>query len=260
MGTGITNRAFPGAVLLALHKDSTLYEKTYGFHTYDSVRAVKSTDIYDLASITKVTAATLALMGLYEDGLLDLDKQVVDYMPEIKGKRGKVTVREILAHQSGWRSWIAYHVEIRDKKGGLKKKYVATEPSEKYDWKLADNMYLRTDFYETIKQYIAKAEFNPEQGYVYSGMFFYLIPEIVKNQTGQDFDEYLRDRFYDPLGAATTVFNPLDTYGLDDIVPTEVDTFFRMKPLHGYVHDEGAIMMRGVSGNAGLFSNARDLS
>ncbi len=256
----ISNSAFPGGVLLAMHKDSVVLDKAYGHHTYDSLRAVKTSDIYDLASVTKVTAATLALMGLYEDGLLDLDQTVHHYMPEMKGKRGDVTIREILAHQSGWRSWIPFHVEIRDKKGALKKKYVSSTPSEKYDWKLADGKYLRNDFYKTIKKYISKAEFNPEQGYVYSGMFFYLVPEIVQKQTGMAFEEYLRTRFYDPLGAQTTVFNPLNTFPLDQIVPTEVDTFFRHVPIHGWVHDEGAIMMRGVSGNAGLFSNAEDLA
>ncbi len=260
MAGAIRNSAFPGGVLLAMHEDSVVLEKAYGYHTYDSLRAVKTSDIYDLASVTKVTAATLALMGLYEDGLLDLDQTVHHYMPEMKGKRGNVTIREILAHQSGWRSWIPFHVEIRDKKGELKKKYVSSTPSEKYDWKLADGKYLRNDFYNTIKKYISKAEFNPEQGYVYSGMFFYLVPEIVQKQTGMAFEEYLRTRFYDPLGAQTTVFNPLKTFSLDQIVPTEVDTFFRQIPIHGWVHDEGAIMMRGVSGNAGLFSNAEDLA
>ena len=251
--------AFPGAVLFVQLKDSTIVHKAYGFHTYDSLRKVQTHHLLDLASVTKVTGATLALMKLYDMGLIRLDNPINQYFPEIKGKRGKVTIRALLAHQSGWQSWIAYHQEIRDKHGELKKKYVASTSSERYDFKLAEGKYLRSDFYERIKKFISKNNFNPEQGYVYSGLFFYLVPELVQKLTNQDFEAFLSQHFFEPLGAKSLVFNPLTVFADSLILPTEVDTFFREQAIHGWVHDEGAIMMRGISGNAGLFGNAADV-
>ena len=252
--------AFPGAVLYAEIGDSVLIHKSYGFHTYDSLRKVETHHLFDLASVTKVTAATLALMKLYEMGLFQLDEPISKYFPEIKGKRGKVTLRELLGHQSGWQSWIAYHQKIRDKNGRLKKKYVASSQSNRFDFKLAEGKYLRSDFYVKIKKFIKKNDFDPERGYVYSGLFFYLVPEMVQNLSGRTFQEFLNHHFYEPLGANSLVFNPLSSFADSIILPTEIDTFFREEPIHGWVHDEGAIMMRGVSGNAGLFGNAEGVA
>ncbi len=257
---GIEKMAFPGAVLFVAHKGSVLIHKAYGHHTYDSLVKVERDHLYDLASVTKVTAATLAMMKLYEDDLIQLDDPIAKYFNFLRGnKRGKSTFRELLAHQAGWRPWIPYHQEIRNKKGSLKKKWVATEKSDRYDFKLADEKYLRNDFYKRIKRFIRKAELSDEKVYRYSGLFFYLVPELVFQLTGKSFDVYLNENFYQPMGANSLGFNPLDRFPLSQIVPTEIDTFFREVPIHGYVHDEGAIMMRGVSGNAGLFSNAADV-
>lgn len=257
---GISKMAFPGAVLWVLHKDSVLIHKAYGHHTYDSLVEVGQNHLYDLASVTKVTAATLALMRLYEDNLIHLDDPISKHFKFLKGnKRGKSTLRELLAHQAGWRPWIPYHSEIRNKKGQLKKKWIATDASDRFDFMLADNKYLRKDFYNRIKRFIKKAELDHQKVYRYSGLFFYLVPELVYNLTGTTFDQYLSKHFYEPLGAKSLGFNPLQRFPLSRIVPTEIDTFFREVPIHGYVHDEGAIMMRGISGNAGLFGTAQDL-
>ncbi len=257
---GIEKMAFPGAVLWVMHNDSVLIHKAYGYHTYDSLLKVEVDHLYDLASVTKVTAATLAVMKLYEDGLIELDDPISKHLTFLSGnKRGKSTYRELLAHQAGWRPWIPYHQEIRDKNGRLKKKWVDEDKSDRYDFKLAEGKYLRNDFYQKIKRFIKKAELSDEKKYRYSGLFFYLVPELVQQLTGNSLDKYLEEHFYEPMGATTLGFNPLKKFSLDQIVPTEVDTFFREVPIHGYVHDEGAIMMRGVSGNAGLFANAEDV-
>lgn len=260
LAVGIEKMAFPGAVLWVMHNDSVLMHKAYGYHTYDSLVKVEVDHLYDLASVTKVTAATLAIMKLYEDGLIKLDDPIAKHLDFLKGnKRGKSTFRELLAHQAGWRPWIPYHQEIRDKNGRLKKKWVANQQSDRYDFRLAENKYLRNDFYKRIKRFIKKAELSDEKKYRYSGLFFYLVPELVQQLTGKALDVYLDEYFYTPMGASTLGFNPLDEFSITQIVPTEVDTFFREVPIHGYVHDEGAIMMRGVSGNAGLFANAEDV-
>lgn len=260
ISNAINQKAFPGCVVYAARQDSTIFFKSYGHHTYDSIREVKKEDIYDLASVTKVVGATLSLMKLYDDGLIDLDKTIGDYVDGLGRKVGEVTIREALAHQGGLYPWIPYHMEIRKKNGAFKNKTISNTQSDEYSFELTPGLYLHRDFYGKIKKMIKKSKVAKDPNYRYSGLFFYLIPEMVQSLTGISYDKYLNDNFFTPLGAKTLGFNPLARFKLTQIVPTEIDSFFRMEPIHGKVHDEGAILMKGVSGNAGLFSNAEDLA
>lgn len=256
----IQNNAFPGCVIYASYQDSIIFHKSYGFHTYDSLIDVKKDNIYDLASVTKVMGATLAMMKLYEDSLIHLDAPIGDYVEKVGKKVGRVTIRQALAHQGGLYPWIPFHLEMRKKDGSFKSKSVSNIQSEEFPYALSDSLYLHRDFYRQIKKLIKKSTVAKEPTYRYSGLFFYLIPEMVKNLTGMEYEEYLKENFYNQLSAETLTFNPLAKFPLAEIAPTEVDTFFRMEPIHGKVHDEGAIMMKGVSGNAGLFGNAKDVA
>ena len=257
----IENEAFPGCVIYASHGDSLVYFESYGYHTYDSITSVKKNDIYDLASITKIAGATLAIMKLYEEGLIDLDKPINEYVNGIGKKVGRITLREALAHQGGIYPWIPFHQVIRKKNGDFRAKDIQSVDSDNYPFEITDQLHLSDQFYEKrIKKLIKKSKVTKNPSYRYSGLFFYLVPELVYNLTGVQFEDYLDQSFYGPLEAETLGFNPLENYDLSRIAPTEVDTFFRMEPIHGKVHDEGAIMMRGVSGNAGLFGNAEDLA
>lgn len=260
--SAIQQEAFPGCVVYASRKDSVIFYKSYGYHTYDSIRRVARNDIYDLASVTKVTAATMALMKLYDDGLISLDDPIHKYVQGMTGKFGSATIRETMAHQAGLRPWIPYYQEVRKKNGNYKGKTFGSEESEKgFNYALTDSLYLHEDFYERkIKKMIRKSEVSEEKKYRYSGLFFYLVPELVKELSGIPFEAYLREEFYNPAGAETLTFNPIGKFPLSQIVPTEKDSYFRMEQIHGTVHDEGAITMKGVSGNAGLFSNAEDLA
>ncbi|WP_420319238.1 serine hydrolase domain-containing protein [Ekhidna sp.] len=255
----INAKAFPGCVVYASKGDSVFFLKSYGFHTYDSSRRVAVNDIYDLASVTKVVGGTLAMMKLYEDGHYNLDDPIGNYIDKIGRRVGEVTFREALAHQGGLYPWIPYHLESRKKNGEFRSKTVSNSLDKDYNFPLTDSLYLHNDFYSKVKKMIRKSEVKKEKQYRYSGLFFYLIPELVESLTDTSYQDYLQIHFYDPLGTETLTFNPLDKFEMEQIVPTEIDTFFRMTPIHGKVHDEGAIMMRGISGNAGLFSNASDL-
>jgi len=257
----IQNEAFPGCVVYAARQDSVLFFKSYGFHTYDSLINVKKSDVYDLASITKIAGATLALMKLYDDGLIHLDEPINTYVDRMKGDVGKVSLREALAHQGGLYPWIPFHKVIRKKNDTFKKRDFRSERTLGYDFQVSDSLFLSNDFYEKrIKKLIKRSEVVKNPSYRYSGLFFYLVPEMVQNLTGVSMDTYLQQHFYHPLSANTLGYLPTRKLTLDEIPPTEVDTFFRMLPIHGQVHDEGAILMRGVSGNAGLFGNAEDLA
>ncbi|WP_286755538.1 serine hydrolase [Roseivirga sp. UBA838] len=259
----IDSMAFPGAQVLLAKGGVIFYQGTFGYHTYDSLQPVQPTDLYDLASVTKVTAATLALMKLYDDGLFDLDKTFSHYFPKIaRGDKKDLTMREILAHQAGLKAWIPYWSESQRKNGKWRWNTVKTDSSRRFPHRLeGTDLWLHKNFKERkIYKAIRKSEVSEEKKYLYSGLVFYLFPDLVERLTGEPFDEYLRKHFYEPLGAETLGFNPLNRFPSERIVPTEKDTFFRKTQLHGVVHDEGAAMMLGVSGNAGLFSNAHDLA
>lgn len=256
----ISQKAFPGAVLYVIHRDSVLFNKSYGYHTYDSLILTETSHIYDLASITKIAASTLALMKLYDEGCIDLDQPVKKY---VKGfgwnKRGNVTLRESLTHQAGWRSWIPYYQDMKKKNGKWKKRFFSDKYSDRYPLKISEKLYLTKNHYKYIKRRIKRSKFDQEKGYEYSGLIFYLIPEIVSNLTGKSFEQFLDEFFYVPMNLNSMGFLPLRDHSLLEIPPTEIDTFFRKEKLHGVVHDEGAVLMGGISGNAGLFSSASDL-
>lgn len=255
--------AFPGCQILLAKGGKVFYEEAFGYHTYDSLRPVKNTDIYDLASVTKTTAATLSLMKLYDDGLFDPDQTFGHYFPDIaKGKKKNLKMRDILAHQAGLRAWIPYYSVSQKKNGKYKRNSVSSDSSANFPYRISDSgLFLHKD-YRTKKIYkmIRKSKVSKDKSYLYSGLSFYLYPELVQRLTGKSFDQYLADEFYSPMEASTVGFNAGERFPMETIVPTEVDSFFRMQTLHGVVHDEGAAMMLGVSGNAGLFANAMDLA
>ena len=257
---GIEERAFPGGVLMVTLGDETVFLKSYGYHTYEKQKRTETHDLFDLASITKVAAATLALMKLYDEGLVDLDAPVGQYVSGLNlNRHRRSTLRELLAHQSGWQSWIPYYKSMKSEKG-WKKRFLRSEPSERFPLFIADSLYLTRKMYRYIKSSIRKSPIDEEKKYEYSGLFFYLVPEMVKTLSGMDFESYLAESFYKPMGLETMCFNPVDKFPLHRIIPTEIDDYFRNHLIHGYVHDEGAITMGGISGNAGLFSNAEDLA
>ena len=276
---GIEGGAFPGGQVLAWYKGAPLLHVTAGYHTYERLRPTQPDDVYDLASVTKTTSALLVLMQQYGEGRLRLDAPVGIMFPQLaRTDKQSRTLRSVLAHRAGLLPWVPYwQTTLKEearypwKKGWnatltndyrFRRRTIARDSSARYPIKLTDDLWLYRKYRKRgIYRAIAKSPVKEEGDYVYSGLLFYLLPEYVERTTGVDYQTYLRQQFYDPLGATTLGYRPLDRgIPLDRIVPTEVDTFFRMDTLHGVVHDEGAAMMNGVSANAGLFSSAEDLA
>lgn len=259
---GLDSMAFPGCQILVAKDSKVIFNKSYGYHTYEKERKVLNTDIYDLASITKVTGATTALMALHDQEKIKLDNKFSTYWPLFnKTNKENLILRDVLAHNARLKSWIPYYLESRKKNGKYKARTIKGDSSRRFPQRLSSSHFLHKDYREKkIYKWINKTPLNKEPGYVYSGLSFYLYPEIVSNLTGESFDSFLYNHFFKPLGASTLSFNPTEKFELERIVPTETDDYFRMEQIHGDVHDEGAIMMDGISGNAGLFSNANDLA
>ena len=259
INSSIKLNAFPGAQLY-IKKGNYEYKKSYGFHTYDSLTKVENDHLFDLASITKSLAGTLAIMKMKDDYNFDIDKNLKYYLNDFnKTKLGETSIKDLLTHTSGWRPYISHQKYLVKKNGKLKKRFVKKSLTKNFSNQLSRSLFIKNSYYKVIKKRIKKTELNNIGTYRYSGLFFCLIPEIIKNLTGDNLDKYLNDKFYLPMGLSAT-FNPLNKYKIEKIVPTEIDNNFRKELIQGTVHDETAAIMGGISANAGLFSNAEDLS
>ena len=278
VGQGLDIKAYPGAQVLVAKDGHVVFHEAYGYHTYDSTQKAQLPDIYDFASLTKVTTALPALMKLNGEGKFNLDAPLKQYFPSFKNSnKADLTYRSMLAHNAQLRPWIPYwrgtlkknakypwkkkwsNTVLND--GNYRSKTFKRDSSEKYPIYITDQLWLHKDYKEKqIYKAIKKSSLNEKPGYVYSGLLFYLLPDIVQGITREAFEPYLNQNLYHKIGAYTLTYNPKRFFQLDRIVPTERDTFFRMTQLHGTVHDEGAAMMGGVSSNAGLFGSANDLA
>lgn len=255
-------KAIPGGQILVARNQKIVLYKAYGVHEYSDTVKVKKTDLYDLASVTKISSALPVLMQLADEGKFDLQKGIDDYLPYFKhSNKAEIPFRQILAHQARFAPWIPYWRNTLRKNGSYRWNTFKKDSSRRYPVKVEDNMWLHRN-YKTKKMFkaIKKSPLLEEAKYTYSGLAFYLLPTIVEEITDSNFVDYLDRHFYDKLGATTLTYNPLNKFPLDRIVPTESDFLFRHREIHGNVHDEGAIMMGGVSANAGLFTNANDLA
>jgi beta-N-acetylhexosaminidase len=257
----LTQKATPGCVVQLAKDGKVFFRKAYGKHTYEGNQPVKLTDLYDLASVTKITASTLALMSLWDQKKFDLDATMKDYLPDFAtSNKANLEWRKVLTHSARLKAFIVLWKEAQNPDGSWKKKTFSTKQSRRYPTSVVgDSLFIFKDYDQTIFKSIRDSPLNEKEGYVYSDLSFILYPQIVKSLSGENFEDYLKNHYYHKLGANTLTFNPKRFYKLEDIVPTEKDTFFRMTQLHGQVHDEAAAMLGGLSGHAGLFGDANDV-
>jgi beta-N-acetylhexosaminidase len=256
---GLSQMAFPGCEIMAARKGIVIFRKSYGYQDYDDRIKIEDGDLFDLASVTKVSATLPSLMILDGEGKFSTDETLGHYLPFFKrSDKGNLKMNEILTHQAGLKSWIPYWKETVKKDGKFKKHIYSPVCSEKYPLQVAEGLYISKKFMKRIYTDIKKSPLT-EKKYLYSDLGFILAPEIIKNLSGEDLPAFVTDSVYKKIGARDILFNPLQKYHLSRIVPTEYDSLFRKQQLHGTVHDEGAAMMGGISGHAGLFATANDL-
>ena len=260
---GIAKKAFPGCVILAVHKGDIVYHKAFGNYEYNSSSPAMSPEsIFDLASVTKISATTVSVMKLYEEGRLKLDDKLKDYLSWVKGtNKEDLKIDDILLHQAGLIPFIAFYKETIDAGTGNPNPAIYSSKQQKgYGVRVAENIYLRNDWQDTMMYRILKSPLGPKNKYVYSDNDFIFLGKIVEEITGMTLDQYAQKTFYEKIGMYSTGFKPRNRYQLECLVPTETEKHFRQQTTRGDVHDEGASMFGGVAGHAGLFSNAYDLS
>lgn len=259
----IKEKAAPGCQILAIKDGQVVYDQAFGYHTFNKKKRVQQDDIYDVASVTKILATTLSLMKLNEEGVIGLDQTVDLYLPEIDTcNKGDLILQDMLAHHAGLPGWIPFY------KATLIEEKSKTIPSEKYYRRsltdsfcleVTNDLFLRCDYQDSIYSRIYGCGLRDSRDYKYSDLGFYLFHQIIHRMSGRRLDYYVEDNFYKNLGLKHTGFNPTKKFDKSIIVPSEDDDYFRNEIVQGYVHDMGSAMLGGVSGHAGLFSNAQEL-
>ena len=250
----IRKKAAPSIAVMVIKDNKVIFNKAYGTHSYTDPNPSRITDIYDLASLTKTSATTLAVMRLYEQGKLNLDTNTGAYIPKArKTNKNLIRVRDLMLHQAGLVPSIPFHQK-------LKPADHRSDSSAAFPTKVADNYYLRKGYFGSVMWPAMLNSALASRGtYLYSDLSMYFVKAIVERQSGKDLEDFVQDQFYKPLGMAGAGFNPRKRFQKDKIIPTEQDNEFRKTLLHGYVHDQGAAMVGGVAGHAGLFASTNDL-
>lgn len=259
--SGIRQKAYPGCQIIAVKNGEVFYQKNFGRLTYEA-GSEKVTDqtIYDLASLTKILSTSLALMKLTEQKQFDYNQTLGYYLPEFKdSNKGDLNYKDILTHQSGLQAFLPLWLKTQDKANNYKPGYYSTSPSEDYPTQVAKNLYLVKGYADTIYRQLAASKLETRGKYLYSDIGYYFSKKIIENKTGKPLNTYVQEIFYKPLNIGLT-YLPLERYPLSQIAPTENDTKFRKQQLRGYVHDQGAAMLGGVAGHAGLFGSASDVA
>ena len=284
---GIKNRAYPGCQILIAKDGVVIYEKSFGKFEYGISSAVTDETVYDLASVTKATATLPAVMKLYDQKKMRLLDPLRKFIPETRGSnKAGITIQELLFHESGIVPFIPYYTSAIDEtsftgplfgsKSEIYPAYysgawgrtdyrfrsdlISNQLSETFDMPVAKDMYASKKMHDVLLKDIIDTKLGRKGKYTYSCLNFMLLKEAVENISGQDLNTFVQENFYRKLGASTTTFQPIRYLSINDIPPTENDPFFRKQLVHGYVHDEGAALFGGISGNAGLFSNANDMA
>ncbi|MCA6075573.1 glycoside hydrolase family 3 N-terminal domain-containing protein [Fulvivirga sedimenti] len=257
--------ATPGCQVLVAKGGKVVYSKNFGYYTYDSIKPVDENTIYDLASVTKVLASTQALMFLEERGLIDLDKKISVYLPELKGtNKENMILRDILTHQAGLWAYLPFYAQTMKDKEFLPD-YYAPSATPVYSMKIADGLYAKPLVKDSVWHWVVESRLRPRKDhepfdYKYSDMGYYMMQRMIERILNQSIADFMQQNFYDPMGMSSTGYKPLDRFPRDRIAPTEQDNFFRKSLITGMVHDQGAALFGGVAGHAGLFGTANDLA
>ena len=258
---GLTDKYFPGCQILVAKEGKVIFHECYGFHTYDDTIPVVKENLYDFASVTKVAGPLPLLMKMCEDSVLKLDTPFSTYWPEFKhSNKASFTLREALAHQAQLEPGIAFYVEAMKKTKKKAEPVFSERPSEKYSVRVSSDLYMLSDYRNKMFSRIKDSKLLPEKKYTYSDLCFMLFPDVISNLTHTSYENYLEESFLAPLGAVSVHYNPYRFYPKIRFIPTERDDYFRKEVLQGFVHDEGAAMLGGVSGSAGLFGTTNDLA
>ena len=257
----IDGKMAPGMQILVARKGKVIYQKSFGSHTYDTATKVKNTDLYDVASLTKIVATLPNVMQVYDKKKVNLETTLGEMLPIFKASnKEQITFKELLSHYGRMQAWIPFYKATVDSSKMPMEKYYRKVATQGFTKRVSDSLFLRDDYHDTIMKKIINSPLMDKKEYRYSDFTFIILKQYLEKITGKPLDELAYDNFYKTLGMNNTLYNPLQKLDKKVIVPTEIDTYFRHDTIQGYVHDMEAAMENGVGGHAGIFSNAMDVA
>jgi len=258
----VNQKMAPGLQVLVAKQNKIVFQKSYGYQTYKKVKKIDNNSLYDLASLTKILGAFPLYLKAYDDKMFNLGNKLSDLLPEYKDTSlGQLLLIDVFAHKAGLKGWIPFYLKTLDSitKKPIDKWY-KTKPQKNYNVKVANHLYLKNEYIDSIYHQIKINPLRKTEGYKYSGLSFFMFKKILQKFYKSSMDDLFTGFFSKKIGADKLLYNPLDTYDKQNIVPSEIDQYFRYQTLQGTVHDMGAAMLGGVSGNAGLFGNTNDVA
>lgn len=256
---GLSGKAFPGCEIFLAKNGKVIFLETYGYHTYSGEEPLLQDDLFDFASLTKIMAPVPALMRLSDEKKLLVNKRMSEYWPDWKGSnKQNLIVADVLSHQARLKTGIPFWEKTVDAHGNYKAGFYSKDSTDKYSFRVSKDLFILNSFRDSVYAAIRKSSLLKQKRYVYSDIGFIIFPRIIESLSRQDYESYLKANFYHPLGAYSLTYRPYLYQPIEKIDPTEFDASFRKELLQGYVHDEAAAVLGGISGNAGLFGTIND--
>jgi beta-glucosidase-like glycosyl hydrolase/CubicO group peptidase (beta-lactamase class C family) len=257
---GIADKCYPGCQVFAAKDGKVFLMKSYGHFTYDKKHVVNNKDLYDVASVTKIMSSAPCLMQMVDDGRLSLSDSLGEHLPAVKGSnKENMVIRDMMTHTAGLPAWIPFYERTLDAAGNWDKNVYSKTRTDSFPYYVAPNMWIQAHYRDTIYKRINNCKLNDDKKYLYSDLGYYYVKQIVEEKNSMLQSEYVMKQFYRPLGLTTMGYQPRLRFASARCAPTENDTKWRKQQLQGDVHDQGAAMLGGVGGHAGVFSNANDV-
>ncbi len=257
----IDGKMTPGLQVLVARKGKVVYQKSYGYQTYDNLVKVKNSDLYDAASVTKIISTLPNVMKLYDEKKLNLESSLGFMIPSfVNTDKNSITFKNLMSHYAGFPAWIPFYKSTLDANKNPDQKYYRKTFETGFSKKVADSLFIRDDYNDTIIKIIGDSKLSAKIEYKYSDFTFFILKDYLERTTQKSLNILSQENFYGSLGMNNTLYNPLTKFDKSVIAPTENDTYFRYQSIQGYVHDMGAAMQGGVGGHAGIFSNSMDVA
>jgi len=251
----------PGIQMLVSRKGKIVYNKSFGYHTYEKVNKLENNHVFDLSSITKILATMPLVLQEFDNKNISLETNLSELFPKKKlNEKGSISIKEMLSHYARLRPWIPFYEETLNRKEKPKSRFYKSNSKSTFSTRVSENLFLKSNYREKIFKSILDSELRDTLEYKYSDLPFYFLKFWFEDLYNKPLNILANEKIFEPLGLKRTMFNPHESISLEEIVPSERDDFFRHSKLHGYVHDEGAAMLGGISGHAGLFSNAYEVA
>jgi CubicO group peptidase (beta-lactamase class C family) len=257
----IREKMAPGIQVLVARKGKVIYQKAFGNYTYDSDTKVTNETIFDIASVSKIVGTLPNVMQQYDQQKINLNTTLAEMVPLFANSDKKnIHFKELLTHSAGLVSWIPFYKATLDTKEKPLAKYYRKIADSQFSKQVADSLFIRNDYHDTIMKMIVDSKLSLKKEYKYSDFTFIILGNYLEKATGVSLDVLATEQFFKPIGANNTLYNPLQKMDKNRIAPTEVDSYFRYQTIQGYVHDMAAALEGGVAGHAGVFSNAMDVA